>query len=98
MALGQAFAFGRSSSLVRARAQGRPLFVSDLVQALSGQLFAEGSGRPIRDEQGEVIGAVGVTGEAEERDEALAAHGIRAAGLGTEEDCAGFAKRLRLQN
>ena len=34
-----------------------------------------------------MIGAVGVTGDTEERDEELAAHGIHAAGLKTDEDC-----------
>jgi len=47
-----------------------------------------------------VIGAVGVTGETEERDEELAAHGIRAVGLKTDEDCAGLGGRggVRLTN
>ena len=34
-----------------------------------------------------MIGAVGVTGDTEDRDEELAAHGIHAAGLKTDEDC-----------
>ena len=38
----------------------------------------------IRDTSGEVIGAVGVTGDTEDRDEELAIHGIHAAGLKTE--------------
>jgi len=37
-----------------------------------------------------VIGAVGVTGDTQERDEELAAHGIRAAGLKTDAECAGL--------
>jgi len=45
-----------------------------------------------------VIGAVGVTGDTQERDEELAAHGIRAAGLKTDEDCAGLGKQVRLEN
>jgi hypothetical protein len=47
-----------------------------------------------------VIGAVGVTGETEERDEELAAHGIRAVGLKTDEDCARLGGRggVRLTN
>ena len=35
---------------------------------------------------GEVIGAVGVTGDTEDMDEELAAHGIHAAGLKTDDD------------
>ena len=61
------------------------------------QIFASG-GRLIRNEAGEIIGAVGVTGDVEARDEELAAHGIRAAGLKTDEDCAGLGHRVRLKN
>ena len=46
----------------------------------------------IRDAQGAVIGAVGVTGNSEERDEELAAHGIRAVGLKTDADCEGMGR------
>ena len=93
MAVGKAFAalaLGRSSSLVRMRTEERPLFMSYLMNASEGQIFAEGGGMLIRDAQGEVIGAVGVTGDTQERDEELAAHGIRAAGLKTDEDCVGL--------
>ena len=50
--------------------------------------------------RGDVIGAVGVTGDTEERDEELAAHGIRAIGLKTDEDCADLGRRtgIRLTN
>lgn len=101
MALGKAYAalaLGRSSSLVRARAEERPLFVNYLVGASGGQLFPEGGGMLIRDASGEVIGAVGVTGDTEARDEELAAHGIRAAGLKTDEDCVHLGKQVRLTN
>jgi uncharacterized protein GlcG (DUF336 family) len=100
MAFGKAFAalaLGRSSSLVRMRTEERPLFMSYLMNASDGQIFAEGGGMLIRDERGEVIGAVGVTGDTQERDEELAAHGIRAAGLKTDEDCADLA-HVRTKN
>jgi uncharacterized protein GlcG (DUF336 family) len=101
MAMGKAFAalaLGRSSSLVRLRAEQRPLFMDYLIGASSGQLFPEGGGRLIRDGRGEVIGAVGVTGDTEERDEELAAYGIHAAGLKTDEDCAHLGPQVRLEN
>jgi uncharacterized protein GlcG (DUF336 family) len=101
MAMGKAYAalaLGRSSSLVRARTEERPLFMNYLIGASDGQLFPEGGGMLIRDESGEVIGAVGVTGDTEDRDEALAAHGIRTAGLKTDEECAHLGKRVRLTN
>ncbi|MGH8660384.1 MAG: GlcG/HbpS family heme-binding protein, partial [Burkholderiales bacterium] len=101
MALGKAYAalaLGRSSSLVRLRTEERPLFMNYLIDASGGKIFPEGGGMLIRDERGEVIGAVGVTGDTQERDEELAAHGIRAAGLRTDADCAHLGKQVRLSN
>ena len=101
MAMGKAYAalaLGRSSSLVRARTEERPLFMNYLINASGGKIFPEGGGRLIRNSQGEVIGAVGVTGDTQERDEELAAHGIRAAGLRTDEDCAQLGRPVRLEN
>jgi uncharacterized protein GlcG (DUF336 family) len=93
MAYGKAYAalsLGRSSTLVKLRQQEKPEFVRFLIDASGDRLFAEGGGRLIRDAAGEVIGAVGVTGDTEENDDALAAHGIHAAGLKIDEDCRGF--------
>jgi len=101
MAFGKAYAalaLGRSSTLVRLRAEERPMFMEYLIKASDGKLFPEGGGALIRDEQGEVIGAVGVTGDLQERDEELAIHGIRAAGLRTDEDCGDLGVPVRLQN
>jgi uncharacterized protein GlcG (DUF336 family) len=101
MAVGKAYAalaLGRSSTLVRVRNEEKPAFMSYLIQASGGRIFPEGGGRLIRDTAGEVIGAVGVTGDVESQDDALAAHGIRAAGLKTDEDCAGLGQQVRLKN
>jgi uncharacterized protein GlcG (DUF336 family) len=101
MAYGKAYAalaLGRSSTLVRLRAEERPLFMDYLIRASDGRIFPEGGGMLIRDAAGEVIGAVGVTGDVQERDEELAIHGIRAAGLKTDEDCADLGVPVRLQN
>ena len=101
MAYGKAYAalaLGRSSSLVRMRTEERPLFMQYLMRASDEQIFPEGGGRLIRDKDGELLGAVGVTGDTQERDEELAAHGIRAAGLKTDEDCADLGTKVRLEN
>jgi len=101
MAFGKAYAalaLGRSSTLVRLRAEERPLFMDYLIRASDGRLFPEGGGVLIRDEAGEVVGAVGVTGDLQERDEELAIYGVRAAGLRTDEDCADLDVPVRLQN
>ena len=96
MAYGKAYAalaLGRSSKLVHQRAEERPIFMRYLIAASGEQIFPEGGGMLIRDAGGEVIGAVGDT---ENRDEELAAFGIRAAGLKTDEDCAGMGRQLGL--
>jgi uncharacterized protein GlcG (DUF336 family) len=101
MAFGKAYAalaLGRSSSLVRVRAEERPMFMDYLMRASDGKIFPEGGGMLIRDDAGEVIGAVGVTGDLQERDEELAAYGIRAAGLRTDEDCVDLGVPVRLEN
>ena len=99
MAYGKAYAalaMGRSSKLVKARAEERPIFMRYLVGASGDQIFPEGGGMLIRDPGGEVIGAVGVTGDTEDRDEELAVHGIHAAGLKTDADCIGMGRRVGL--
>ena len=99
MAFGKAYAalaLGRSSMLVHRRAEERPIFMRYLIAASGEQIFPEGGGMVIRDDDGEVIGAVGVTGDTEDRDDELAAFGIRAAGLKTDADCAGMGRRVGL--
>jgi uncharacterized protein GlcG (DUF336 family) len=101
MAFGKAYAalsLGRSSSLVRVRAHEKPIFMRYLVGASGEQIFPEGGGMLIRDADGEVIGAVGVTGDTEERDEELAEHGIHAAGLKTDEDCRHMGRRIGIRD
>src|SRR5262245_40313129 len=103
MAYGKAYAalaMGRSSKLVKVRAEEKPIFMRYLMSASGDQIFPEGGGLQIRNEAGDVIGAVGVTGDTEDRDEELAAHGIRAIGLKTDEDCAELGRRtgIRLTN
>ena len=101
MAYGKAYAalaLGRSSSLVRMRTEERPLFMQYLIRASDDQIFPEGGGMLIRGNGGELLGAVGVTGDTQERDEELAAYGIRTAGLKTDEDCANLGTKVRLEN
>jgi uncharacterized protein GlcG (DUF336 family) len=96
MAFGKAYAalaLGRSSKLVRIRNEEKPAFMRYLIAASGDQMFPEGGGMQIRDVDGEVVGAVGVTGDTEDRDEELAVHGIHAAGLKTDEDCKDMGRR-----
>jgi uncharacterized protein GlcG (DUF336 family) len=90
MAYGKAYAslaLGRHSKLVRVRHEEKPVFMRYLIAVSDDKIFPEGGGMLIRDERGAVVGAVGVTGDTEDRDEELAAYGIHAAGLKTDEDC-----------
>jgi uncharacterized protein GlcG (DUF336 family) len=103
MAFGKAYAalaLGRSSKLVHIRAEERPIFMRYLMSATDQQIFPEGGGLQIRSPEGEVIGAVGVTGDTEDRDEELAAHGIHSAGLKTDTDFEGLGRHagVRLTN
>jgi uncharacterized protein GlcG (DUF336 family) len=97
MAFGKAYAalaLGRHSSLVRIRREEKPDFIRHLVAVSDDRLFAEGGGMLIRDAEGQVMGAVGVTGDTEEHDEQLAIHGIRAAGLKIDEDFEGKGRQF----
>jgi uncharacterized protein GlcG (DUF336 family) len=97
MAYGKAYAalaLGRDSSLVRIRRDEKPDFIRHLVAVSGDKMFAEGGGKLIRDDKGDVIGAVGVTGDTEEHDEELAVHGIRAAGLKVDTDFEGKGRQF----
>ncbi len=97
MAYGKAYAalaLGRNSSLVRIRQEEKPNFMRHLIAVSEDKLFAEGGGMLIRDGSGEVVGAVGVTGDTEERDEELAAHGIHSVGLKTDADWEGKGRQF----
>ena len=100
MAYGKCYAalsLGRNSFLVKQRRKEKPDFVQFLIAASDERLFAEGGGVLVRDENGDVIGAVGVTGDTEERDEELAVHGIHAVGLKTDEDCAHMGRKIGIR-
>ena len=97
MAFGKAYAalaLSRTSKLVRIRNEEKPTFMRYLMDVSGDKIFAEGGGMQIRDKNGEVIGAVGVTGDTEDHDEELAAHGIRAAGLKIDEDFEGKGRQF----
>jgi uncharacterized protein GlcG (DUF336 family) len=103
MAYGKAYAalaMCRSSKLVKVRAEEKPIFMRYLISASGDQIFPEGGGLQIRNEAGDVIGAVGVTGDTEDCDEDLATHGIHAAGLKTDDDCKELGRNagIRLTN
>jgi len=100
MAFGKAYAalaLSRSSKLVRIRNEEKPTFMRFLMDTSGDKIFAEGGGMQIRDVNGEVIGAVGVTGDTEDKDDELAVHGIHSVGLKTDEDCQHMGRKFRMR-
>ena len=81
-----ALALGRPSKLVLQKAREKPLFMQSLESLADYPLFLEGGGQLIRDEKGELLGAVGVTGDANELDDLCAIAGIHAAKLHADSD------------
>jgi uncharacterized protein GlcG (DUF336 family) len=79
-------ALGRPSKLVLQKANEKPLFMQSIDNLADYPLFLEGGGQLIRDEAGEVMGAIGVTGDANEMDDICAIAGIHAVGLRADSD------------
>ena len=63
------------------RAAAAPAFVTALTAASEGRIIPVPGGVLIRDHAGTVVGAVGISGDLSEQDEACAVVGIKAAGL-----------------
>lgn len=85
IAIGKAYAglsMGFPTRLIRDRFEGRPNFVSGLTAAADGRFMAAPGGVLIRATEGAaVVGAVGISGDASDRDEFAAIAGVKAAGL-----------------
>ena len=79
-------ALGRPSKLVLQKAREKPLFMQSIDNLADYPLFLEGGGQLIRDKFGEVLGAIGVTGDANELDDICAIAGIHAAKLRADSD------------
>ena len=76
-----ALGMGVPSGLLRDRLADRPHFVAALTAASNGRFIPVPGGVRIRDAAGNVIGAVGVSGDTSEKDELCAVRGIEAVGL-----------------
>jgi uncharacterized protein GlcG (DUF336 family) len=79
-------ALGRPSKLVLHKANEKPLFMQSIENLADYPLFLEGGGQLIRDREGEVIAAIGVTGDANEMDDICAIAGIHAVSLFADSD------------
>ena len=76
-----ALAMGVGSRALHKMATDRPYFVAAATHAVGGQLVPVPGGVLIKDAQGGILGAVGVSGDTSDNDEIAAAGGIEAAGL-----------------
>ena len=101
IAYGKAFAalgLHRSSRQVLQKEREKPYFMGDLHELADGPLFMEGGGQLIRDPSGEIVGAIGVTGDVNEVDDLCAIDGIHAGGYRADADFdAAAAKRLNIK-
>ena len=76
-----ALAMGLSSRRLGDMAAERPQFMAALSAAWQGRLIPAAGGVLIRDADGTLLGAVGVSGDLSDKDEEVAMAGIAAAGL-----------------
>lgn len=84
VATGKAYAalgMGVPTRLLCDRLADRPSFVSGLSAASDGRFIAVPGGVLIRDKDDAILGAVGISGDASDKDEYCAIEGVKAAGL-----------------
>ena len=80
MAIG-ALGMGLGSRSNAARAKNQPAFFTSLAAVIQGGFAPAPGGVLVRDGEGRLIGAVGVSGDVSDNDEAAAVAGIAAVGL-----------------
>jgi uncharacterized protein GlcG (DUF336 family) len=76
-----ALAFNLGSRALEKMALDRPHFFAGAAHAVGGGLVPVAGGVLVKDGTGAVIGAVGVSGDTSDNDEAAAIAGVKAAGL-----------------
>jgi uncharacterized protein GlcG (DUF336 family) len=76
-----AVAMGLGSRALFKRAQEQPFFIQSVNALCDGSLVPVPGGVLVRDAAGVIVGAVGVTGDTSDNDEACAVAGIEAAGF-----------------
>jgi len=76
-----ALGMGHGSRALARRAEAAPAFFTALACASGGRVIPVPGGVLIRDAAGELLGAVGVSGDLPDQDEACAVHGIECAQL-----------------
>ncbi len=81
-----ALSLGMGSRSIMGRAEQQPYFIAAVTSAVGGSLVPVPGGVLVRDAQGILLGAVGVTGDTSDNDESAAVAGIEGAGLTAQAD------------
>ncbi len=76
-----ALGMGRSSRVLGKVAEERPHFIQALTAVAAGKLVPVPGGELIRNQDGRVVGAVGISGDTSEIDEECAVTAIQSVGL-----------------
>lgn len=76
-----ALGMGHGSRALAARAEAAPAFFAALTDISGGRIAPVPGGVLIRDAEGNILGAVGVSGDLPDKDEACALAGIQRTGL-----------------
>jgi uncharacterized protein GlcG (DUF336 family) len=81
-----ALSLGMGSRSIMGRAEQQPYFIAAVTSAVGGALVPVPGGVLVRDADGVLLGAVGVTGDTSDNDEAAAVAGIEHGGLTPQPD------------
>ncbi len=87
IAMGKAYgalAVGMGSRWLNSQAETRPHFLEGLNAVSGGRIVAVPGGVLIKNAEGHILGAVGITGDTSDNDEACAIAGIEAAGFAAD--------------
>jgi uncharacterized protein GlcG (DUF336 family) len=76
-----ALGLGMGSRALADRAEKQPTFINAIAAASGGRVIPVPGGVLIQDSTGDILGAVGISGDLSDKDEACAVAGIQAAGL-----------------
>ena len=79
-----ALGVGAGSRVMFERSEKQPVFVAALAAVSQGRMVPVPGGVIVRGDSGDIVGAVGISGDLSDQDEACAVAGIEAAGLNAQ--------------
>ncbi len=81
-----ALALGMGSRSIMGRAEDQAYFIAAVTAAVGGSLVPVPGGVLVKDQEGTLLGAVGITGDTSDNDETAAVAGVESAGLTAQVD------------